>query len=100
MRRTRLRAVSVKRRRVNQERARVVAELKDAQVAAVGCVYCERCHRPGPVDAHERIRRSQDSTALTNPAVISLLCRRCHRWVTENPVAAHAEGWVIWSWEK
>jgi len=60
---------------------------------------CARCYRHLPLDGHELVRRSQHRAALTDPDLIVGLCRGCHTYVTENPQAAHDEGWSIWGWE-
>ncbi len=49
------------------------------------------------VDCHEVLRRSQGGS-LTDPANLMLLCRSCHRWVTEHPTGAAAAGLARWSW--
>lgn len=94
-RHTSLRRVSAKRSRLNRERTEVLRPLRESQP------YCSRCGRTGVgLDAHELVRRSQSSTSMVDASLIVLLCRfPCHAFVTENPAAAHAEGWVRWSWE-
>lgn len=60
---------------------------------------CAKCLRRADLQVHERVRRSQLKDAELNEEVTVGLCARCHEWVTLHPQAAHAEGWVIWSWE-
>lgn len=31
---------------------------------------------------------------------IAVLCSPCHRWITEHPAEATAEGWLMNSWER
>jgi hypothetical protein len=52
----------------------------------------------GPLDAHERRRRSQGGDVLDG-ANVALVCRGHHEWIGGFPVAAHAVGLVVWSWE-
>lgn len=89
-----MRQVSAKRRRQEPVRRALRAEVIERQGG-----MCARCLRPRPLDVHERVRRSQLTDAHITRDVVVGLCRQCHDWVTLNPTAAHAEGWVIWSWE-
>ena len=94
MKRTRLRSVSKSRAAENRRRAVVTAELRAGQP------WCSRCGvATFELDVHEVTRRSQYRAGVTDTAVQVLLCRDCHRFVTENPQAGHDEGWVRWSWE-
>lgn len=85
-----MRAVSLKRQRVNRVRREVVAALYEV------APWCARCGRGGvPLDAHELLSRARGGS-ITDPANIRLLCREpCHRWVTEHPAEAAAEGWAL-----
>ncbi|MCW2601840.1 MAG: 66, gp66 [Frankiales bacterium] len=87
-----MRARSLKAARLYRQRRALVAQLLEERP------ICERCHAARSVDLHERKNRSQGGDLL-NPAGISCLCRACHRFVTENPLASHAEGFTVWSWE-
>lgn len=88
LRRTPIAAVSAKRARENRVRTVVLAPLRAEQP------WCARCGRTGVgLDAHELLSRARGGS-VTDRGNIVLLCREpCHRWVTENPAAAEAEGW-------
>ena len=60
--------------------------------------WCARCFWNRSVDLHELKNRSQGGDVL-DPEQIVCLCRCCHQFVTENPAAAHAEGFTFWSYE-
>lgn len=52
----------------------------------------QRCQHPRgcpneAVDPHEIKSRARGGS-ITDPANIALLCRPCHRWVTEHPLEA------------
>lgn len=59
---------------------------------------CERCSAARSTDIHEIVSRARGGSIL-DPRNLAALCRLCHSWVTENPAAAHAEGWSKHSWE-
>lgn len=89
MRRSRLNPVSDKRRAENRERTAALAPLRAAQP------WCSRCGATGVgLDAHELLSRARGGS-ITDLANIVLLCRADHTWVTEHPVEAAAEGWVL-----
>lgn len=89
MRRVPLNPVSGKRRAENRERTAALAPLRAAQP------WCSRCGATGvALDAHELLSRARGGS-ITNLANIVLLCRADHTWVTEHPVEAAAEGWVL-----
>lgn len=98
MKRTRLRRVTPL-RRMSKKRQRM-APLRRALVAQLLETYpwCQRCFVKRAVDCHELKNRSQGGDPL-DPTGIATLCRPCHTWVTDNPKAAHDEGWTRWSWE-
>ena len=90
-RRRRIPAQSAKRRR--EQRVR-----REAMLAAFGTdPLCRRCGRRAD-DAHEVVTRARGGS-ITDPGNIVPLCRPCHRYVTDNPQAARAEGFTRWSWE-
>jgi 5-methylcytosine-specific restriction endonuclease McrA len=89
----RLRARSKRRARLyRQERVPLVAELLADQPP------CERCHQAWATDVHEIKSRARGGSIL-DVANLALLCRTCHEWVTTNPTAARAEGWLLNSWD-
>ena len=91
-----LRAASAKRQAVLRERRKVIETLlvergPECEARLDGC-------DGRAVDCHELLRRSQGGS-LTDPENLLLLCRSCHRWVTEHPADAVAAGLARWSWE-
>lgn len=54
----------------------------------------------GPIDPHERIPRSAwpDGDLVVENVVT--VCRAHHRWIDNNPAAAHARGLHGYSWER
>lgn len=58
---------------------------------------CERCYAAPAQHWHHRMNKSQGGR--WRPANGGHLCPPCHLFVTDNPVAAHDEGWTVWSWE-
>ena len=70
------------------------------QARANGC--CERCGRPLRRDftsRHHRQRRRDGGDRLCN---LLLLCgdgtRGCHGWITEHPLEATDQGWIVPTW--
>lgn len=59
---------------------------------------CQRCHQATATDVHELKSRARGGSIL-DPDNLALLCRPCHTWVTTNPAAATAEGWLRNSWD-
>lgn len=53
---------------------------------------CQRCGRFGPVERDHRQNRDAYNTVPSN---LQCLCRSCHQWKTENPVAAILEGFAV-----
>lgn len=53
---------------------------------------CQRCHREPSELHHARGRVGAD---LTDVSTFRALGRECHRFVTENPRQAIAEGWSL-----
>ena len=74
------------------QRAPLVAELLQDNPP------CQRCTTARADDVHEIKSRARGGSILDRDN-LALLCRPCHRWVTDNPAAAHAEGWTKHSWE-
>jgi hypothetical protein len=99
MKRSPLAPVSRKRARLLRERRKVTDAMK-----AEGPVLCQfesrtiaKCFRWAD-DAHEIVSRARGGS-ITDPANLVPLCREHHRWVTEHPLEAHAEGLSKHSWE-
>jgi 5-methylcytosine-specific restriction endonuclease McrA len=59
---------------------------------------CQRCSADRSHDVHEKKTRARGGS-ITDPENLVTLCRSCHIWVTEHPTEAHAQGWLLWSWE-
>ena len=51
---------------------------------------CVRCGKRAD-DAHEVVSRARGGS-ITDPENLVALCREDHRWVTEHPLEAEAEG--------
>lgn len=68
-----------------RERKKVTDRMK-----ADGEDICVRCGRTG-ADAHELLSRARGGSIVDRANIVAL-CRDDHRWVTENPLAAMAEG--------
>lgn len=96
LRRTAIRAVSAKARARQRARADVLRQLVDARGA-----WCEAlldgCDRIA-CDGHELKRRSQGGSTV-DPDNVLLLCRPCHRYVTEHPAEAVRIGLAKWGWQ-
>lgn len=86
---SKLKAQSDRRKAETAERRRVVAEVRKAHP------LCERCRRRPTVDVHERRSRARRPGAHLMRDELVGLCRPCHDWVTTNPAAATAEGWLL-----
>lgn len=54
---------------------------------------CERCFSARSTDVHELLSRARGGSILEEDN-LACLCRPCHSWVTTNPAAATAEGWL------
>ncbi len=82
-----MRAVSVKRARLNRERRKAEAVLYDA------APWCAKCGATGvELHGHERLGRAQGG----NPAdPDDLLCNDCNTWCEDNPREAAESGWKI-----
>lgn len=58
---------------------------------------CEKCNRPlSEMERHHRARRAVGGDRL---AVILLLHKACHQWITEHPEESRAKGWIVSSYE-
>jgi hypothetical protein len=99
MRRTALRSVSKRRRRLLGVRARVVAAVHERDQGCQGAARLPHNEGGGPMDCHELKRRSHDSDGWLIADRCVSLCRNHHRHVTEHPEQGHAVGLVKWSWE-
>lgn len=121
MKRTRLRPMSAKRRAVNVERAKVVAQLREERIGCEGtrllkaaahastspkdqARYVDALRACDPwqkvLQPHEPLKRSRRSGGLTDPERILLLCDSCHAF-TESEVRLSTEaGLLIPSWGK
>lgn len=53
----------------------------------------------GGLEVHEVTRRSVRPGSHLDDDQTMVLCSAHHRWVTENPLAAHDLGLARWSWE-
>lgn len=76
-----------------RQRRKLVADILDKQP------ICQRCMIRPSTEVHEILSRARGGDILdeTNCAA---LCHECHYWITTNPAGAHAEGWLIHSWDK
>jgi hypothetical protein len=59
---------------------------------------CQRCRAARSTDVHEPKLRSRGGDPLDKAQCVAL-CRDCHDWCHQNPVAATTEGWMKHSWE-
>lgn len=94
-----MRAVSLKRARLNRVRKKIIAEIVGARgpvcearelVPDVACA--------GPLDAHEVLTRGRGGS-IVDPANIILICRFHHDFLTTHPAEAAALGLVRHSWD-
>ena len=83
---------SPKMARLYVERRRLVARLLDEHP------ICQRCCARVSTEVHELLSRARGGSIL-DPGNCVTLCHFCHRWVTETPADATAEGWLKHSWE-
>lgn len=58
---------------------------------------CQRCGRYGTVQRDHRQGRDAYNTVPSN---LQCLCPDCHRWKTDNPVAAILEGFTVSRWSR
>lgn len=53
------------------------------------------------VDVHERLTRARGGSILDpEQAHMITVCRRCHEWITANPLAAGARQLMLPSWHR
>lgn len=83
---------SAKMARLYVLRRRLVAQMLDAHP------ICQRCCARPSTEVHEILSRARGGSIL-DPQNCAAFCHDCHRWVTEHPRDAHAEGWLRQSWE-
>ena len=95
MKRTPLRRISRKRARQLAERAHVRQTVLERDVCCRGLAVLPEIICSGPLDVHEIVRRSQDSSAWLNPDLCLLICRAHHRWLHDNPADAVRLGWLL-----
>lgn len=89
-------------RKKRQTRRRRLAPQEDAawwdwatMAILTRCAYtCERCNRPlgDNLERHHRQRRQVGGDRLSNLLALHSLC---HRYITENPTEAEANGWIV-----
>lgn len=79
-----MRAVSIKRQRLNRVRKLAEAVLFDASP------WCARCGRPIEVHGHETVGRGVGGDP-SKPDV--MLCNVCNTWAEDNPTLAQQMGW-------
>ena len=94
MKRSRIKPVSSKRAAENTVRAELRTKMIETRSPK-----CERCKLNDWTDMHERLSRARGGS-ITDEAGISLLCRACHRFVTDHPKLATQEGWLKSRWGK
>lgn len=75
------------------ERRKLVAELLEKYPV------CQRCQAWSSTEVHEILSRARGGSIL-DPDNCVALCHSCHHWITTNPLAAKASGWLKNSWEK
>ena len=95
MRRTRINPVSKKRQKQNKERdfiRKVLFRERGAYCEAIIPAVCSYV----ATDLHEILTRARGGS-ITDPENILLLCRECHRFITEEPEWAKENGFVV-SW--
>lgn len=100
MKRTRLRPVSDKRLAEREQRDAV----RETTLRRAGF----RCQAPGAfglrcggsLDVHEVFTRGTCPGSHLDDSATMALCRTHHRYVTDNPQAAHDAGLRYWSWER
>jgi len=83
-------------RPISKKRAKVLREAKpirDAYRLAHPLCEMDGCTSRFNLDLHEIVSRARGGS-LTDPENLAVLCRPHHDWVTTNPKAATAAGWL------
>lgn len=88
-----MRARSKKMSQKYVERRKLVAEMLEHYPS------CQRCEVQRSTEVHEILSRARGGSILDKNNCVAL-CRSCHHWITTNPLAAAAQGWLKNSWEK
>jgi 5-methylcytosine-specific restriction endonuclease McrA len=83
------------RRRADDPPDRVCAVWRRAYLAEHE--VCVRCWSQRSTEVHERLSRGRGGSII-DPNNCVALCAGCHRWITGNPAAAEAAGWLLPSW--
>ena len=99
MKRSPLRRMSRKRRRLLARRREVVREVHERDQVCQGAERLPLIACRGPLDVHELAPRSVDCHGWLIPERTVLLCRRHHAHVTDYPLEAHSVGLHKFSWE-
>jgi 5-methylcytosine-specific restriction endonuclease McrA len=60
---------------------------------------CERCGTNPSDDVHEVVSRARGGSILDRSNLVAI-CRSCHRFLTDHPAQAHAEGLMKHSWDR
>jgi 5-methylcytosine-specific restriction endonuclease McrA len=88
-----MRARSKKMSQKYVERRKLVAEILEQYPS------CQRCEIQRSTEVHEILSRARGGSILDKNNCVAL-CHSCHHWITTNPLAATAQGWLKHSWEK
>ena len=114
---SRLRPMSAKRRAVNVERAKVVAQLRETRRGCEGMALLRQAAHNAPqrdqeayvaalrscdpwqrvLQPHEPLTRARRGS-ITDPANILMLCDGCHSWTHANPRLSTEAGMLLPSW--
>lgn len=95
LKRTRLNTTSWKRKKANNERAKVLEDLRKRMPWCAAQII-RRCTNE-PQDGHEILTRGRGGS-ITDRANILMVCRLCHNWITEHPKEATCRGFIVPSW--
>lgn len=94
--------ISDRRASERNQRAGVVAFVvqrdETCQAQAVHALAGVPCS--GPLDCHEIIMRSAWQAGIYEESNCLLICRSAHTFIHNRPLAAHAMGLRLWSWER
>jgi len=88
-----MRQRSRKMTKIYVERRKLVAEILEENPV------CKRCYAKQATEVHEILSRARGGSILDKNNCVAL-CHDCHFWITTNPAAAKADGWLKNSWEK